>query len=102
MRAEAELMLKIATKIYTAVDNKLGLITAPKMQVLMNHQFNVELKVSRVRNIIKHRLYIMWKKATSYDLYVNSHKNLVLRQKFAATLIKIIAAGKQIIKNRRD
>jgi len=64
---------------------------------LLKERVNVEAKGPLVREIMKKKLGMSYRKIKPMSLLANSQKNLVLRQRFAMEFIELMKTGKTIL-----
>lgn len=80
----------VAEHISKTIDSKLGLVSVPKIREAIWKDLGFKMSKEKVKKIMKLHLSLEWKNTSSQQKYVNAHKNLVLRQMFVVTLLKVM------------
>ena len=88
---------RVRQLITERVDSRQGLISKPRLAKEIREKLGVEIKTYALTKLIRRELQLVWRRVRPQHAYVNSHKNIVLRQTFAIKLIDAIKAGKKII-----
>ena len=88
---------RIRNFIRDRLDSNQGLITRPRLQMEIKNQLGLVIKRHALDKLLKLDLRLVWKRVRPQYGYVNSQKNIVLRQVFAITLLKTLLNGKKMI-----
>ena len=79
------------------LESKRGLITRPRLLKEIKGSLGMDVTRHTLDKLLKLDLQVVWKRVRPQSGYVNSRKNIVLRQAFAKVLIETMMAGKKLI-----
>ena len=79
------------------INSKRELVTIASLNKKAKDKVGVELKTHELTRLLKSEMGLVWKAVRPQEIYVNSERNILLRQAFAVTLIDTLNAGKKLI-----
>jgi len=85
---------KIKQLISSKIDSMEGLITIKLLQKAIKRELGFELKRHRIYTILTKEMALAWRRVRPQARYVNSLKNIQLRQAFARKLLEVMSEQK--------
>ena len=96
--AESHRLHVVKARITAELDSYKGLVTAPRMVKVLKAEDDIEVKPWKVRRLMADDMDLVYRHVGSVASYVNSRKNIVLRQHFARHLaVNVFARGRVFV-----
>ena len=97
--AQTYRMTLVKKKVRKMVDGGRGLITVPAVRQALQDDEDIYLSRFKARRVIVKDMGLVYRKVGSFQAYVNSRKNITLRQLFAQFLARSIFAHQRVFCN---